>query len=105
MHAWHPSTGKEKAGGQTSKLSQLRSEFKDSVDYYIRLQKEGNRERGRQEGGNEKRKKGRGKEEEPLKMPSAECVVRLTAPGLSLKVKWGIYSQNSGGRRWLWWEG
>lgn len=45
------------AEGQISKLSQLRSEFKDCVDYYMRLQKGG--KRGRQEGGNEKRKKGR----------------------------------------------
>lgn len=36
-NVWHPGTGEEKAGSQISKLSQLRSEFKDSVDYYMRL--------------------------------------------------------------------
>lgn len=36
-HACQPSTGEVKAEGQSSKLSQPRSEFKDSVDYYMKL--------------------------------------------------------------------
>lgn len=56
------------------------------------------------------RKEERGEEEEPLKMPSAECVVYLMAAGLSLNIKdlqselWG-QRVTLGSRRWLWWEG